>query len=351
MTTARRGPRARPGVLAALVAVVAVVLCGLALGGPAAAGGMDWITSARDRYEPGQAVVMIGYGSAGADWREKGPFHAYLRVDPVAANSSLIAPDAPLVHPTDLRVATVVVEELDPPLDASWWTHRASITFDLPAGLSPSVYDLVVCAEPCDQGSSLGTFWPEPIFVGVDPPQPVVRGWPLTEPGIRWLEDDALIATPWGQTVTAADVRAGRVPAPPPTAPVPVADETGPPVSYDTRAGVPAGTEPATDPDAVSTGASRGDSTGLAGGGADGDDRTWAWWIAGEIAVLVGGCAAARWWIGRRRGRQGRHGGGDGGSPAPEPRPPSSAPELVYEPDPDGASPDGPLREPVRIRL
>jgi hypothetical protein len=335
MTTARRGSWARAGLLATLV--VAAV-CGLASGTPAAAGGADWITPARDRYEPGQSVVMIGYGDAGPDWREKGPFHAYLRVDPVVANSALTAPDAPLVHPTDLRVATVVVEELDPVVGASWWTHRASITFDLPAGVPPAVYDIVVCAEPCEAGSGLGGFWPEPIFVGVDPPQPVVRSWPLTEPGIRWLEDDALVAPASGQEVTAADIRAGRITPPAPAEVLPDAPEpdAADPVAAADLPAVTAG------PTATAAPAATNDDAD------DAADRTWAWWIAGEIAVLVGGCAAARWWIGHRRRRRG---GGDGGSPAPKPRPPSSEPQLVYEPDPEDASPDGPLRRPVRIRL
>jgi hypothetical protein len=345
MTTARGGPQARAGVLATLVAAMAglvAVLCGLTFGGPAAAGGADWITPARDRYEPGQTVVMIGYGDPGAGWREKGPFHAYLRVDPIPPGT---ASSGPLVKPTDRWVATVVVEAVEPSSVASWWTHRASITFDLPPDLLPASYEVLICDDPCTD-AALGTFWPSAVYVGIDPATPIVRRWPLTEPGIRWLEDDALIAVDgWHLAAPAADVRAGRIPPPP----LPVPAEPDPALVEPAAPGAVASPVTTETSDRTVTAATTATSDDAVDAG-KADDRTWAWWIAGEIAVLVGGCTAARWWIGRRRGRRG-NGDGDGGSPAPSPRPPSSVPRLVYEPDPEDASPDGPLRQPVRIRL
>jgi hypothetical protein len=367
MTTANRATRAG----AAVVALAVTLVLGVALAGaqPAAAGGADWIVPARDRYEAGQTVVMIGYGNAG-DWRAAGPFYAYLRVDPVADGEAAAA-DA-IIHPTDLRVGTVVVEEVTPPDLAPWWFHRVSITFDLPADLAPASYAVLVCNDPCT--ASLGWFWPEQVNVGVDPPYPVVRNWPLTEPMIRWLEDGALIMTPWGQEVTAADVRAGRVQAPPPP-PAPATGTAAPAVEPDAPSGADAtvsrsaGAEPAGGAGRTPAGAvtGRAERTDAASRSATGTDdapdggKATAWWIGGEVVLLVAGCAAWRYWSGRRRRRALRPvadepiagPGGDGRPPdgGPGGEPLTSVGGLVYEPDPDPDSLDGPRREPVRIRL
>jgi hypothetical protein len=99
-----RARRTRPGrqVMRALVAAplaLALVLATMAPSHPAGAGGADWLYPARDRYEPGQTVTMIGYGGIGrADWRETGPFYAYLRVDAAAAEADS-APGPPATAP------------------------------------------------------------------------------------------------------------------------------------------------------------------------------------------------------------------------------------------------------------
>ena len=154
---------------------------------------------------------MIGYGDAGASVEALPAVHAFLRVDPMAAHAErdpIATP--PFVDPSDLPVGDVVVEDSPSPDDPhSWRPHRMSLTFELPPDLAPGAYEVLVCADPCT--TSPGTFWPDAVHVGVDADHPVVRDWPLSEPGIRWLEDDALILTPWGQQVTAAEVRAGTV--------------------------------------------------------------------------------------------------------------------------------------------
>jgi hypothetical protein len=384
MTTANGATRAG----AVVIALAATLLLGVALAGaqPASAGGADWIVPARDRYEAGQTVVMIGYGNAG-DWRAAGPFHAYLRVDPVAAEA--VAAKDVIVHPSDLRVAGVIVEDVSPPAGLPWWFHRVSITFDLPPDLPPASYTVLMCNDPCTD-DNLGTFWPEQVNVGVDPPYPVVRNWPLTEPMIRWLEDGALIMTPWGQEVTAADVRAGRVQAPPPP-PAPATGTAAPAVEPDAPSGADAtvsrsaGAEPAGGAGRTPAGAvtGRAERTDAASRSATGTDdapdggKATAWWIGGEVVLLVAGCAAWRYWSGRRRrralrpvadswsGRRRRRAlrpvadepiagpGGDGRPPdgGPGGEPVTSVGGLVYEPDPDPDSLDGPRREPVRIRL
>ena len=118
------------------------------------------------------------------------------------------------------------------------------MTFRLPDELGPDAYAVVVCNNPCTM--TLGWLFDfSSISVGVDPPDPIVRNWPLDEPIIRYLDDDALVSDPvchgacddiddW--TVTAAEVRAGYRPTPTTVQPVPSSAETavattGPPAS------------------------------------------------------------------------------------------------------------------------
>jgi hypothetical protein len=296
MRVASRVARAGRGPIAAVVVAV-VALAGLGAGAPArpaAAGGADWITPARDRYEPGQTVVMIGYGEADdAVLAERGPYMTYLLVDPVMPN--LADGPSPFPRPGDVPLAPVVIEPVTlppPPASQPYWTHRASITFDLPADLEPGVYELVVCGVSCDDTDWMGTFWPDVVHVGVDPASPVVRDWPLTEPGIRWLEDDARITTPWGQEVTAADVRAGHVVSPPPTTP------SAPAPQSEVAATTTAAGDVATVGRTVPPGAATPESTTPEPAG---DGGALAWWVVGEVLVLVGGVAAWRYWSERRR--------------------------------------------------
>jgi hypothetical protein len=301
----RTGAGGRPWRVAA--AAAALALAGLATvvaPHPAGAGGGDWMYPARDRYEPGQTVTLIGYGQvADPAWREKGPYYAYLRVDPVRAEADAARADAttdvaPYIHPTDLRVGQVVVEDAAEPVTGGYWRpQRASVTFSLPDDLAPLAYTVQLCNDPCTAG--LDYLCPEPVNVGVDPAYPIVRDWPLTDPAIRWLEDDALLVGPHGP-VTAADVRSGRVPMSPPQ-PSPLPEVTASPV-----------TEPAAPATEPVTGATPPDPTPRTDPAADvetgqpateGDGGALAWWIVGEAAVLVVGCSALLHWTGRRRAR------------------------------------------------
>jgi hypothetical protein len=345
MRVASRVARSGRGPIAAAVVAV-VALAGLGAGAPArpaAAGGADWITPARDRYEPGQTVVMIGYGTTDdAVLAEHGPYMTYLLVDPLTPE--LASGPSPYPRPGDVPLAPVVIEPVTlppPPASSPWWTHRASITFDLPADLAPGVYDLMVCGASCDDTAWMGTFWPDPVHVGVDPADPVVRDWPLTEPGIRWLEDDARIMTPWGQAATAADVRAGRVVSPPPTTPA------APPPQSEVATTATAAGDVAAVGRSAPTGAATPESTTPAPEPA-GDGGALAWWVVGEVLALVGGVAAWRYWSERRR--RGRLRAIDDIEPVLGWVPDlDDLPELDDAPPPDGAK--GSHRESVRIRL
>jgi hypothetical protein len=304
---------------------------------PAGAGGGEWMYPVRDRYEPGQDVLMVGYTQtarpSGTD--PGGPYYAWLRVDPGA--ESRAGAVGVYVDPTDVRVAPVVVEASttgDPV-----YPLRATISFTLPSDLSPGRYAPILCNDPCTQAP--GYLIAEVLNVGLAPEFPIIRDWPATEPAIRWLEDDALLSGPSGQPVTAADHRAGRVPPPPTlppspavTAPAPAADA---PVSREAGA---ASSRVTGDADAPVTTADP-DVSGVEvdpGPPVRGDDgwRPLAAWLAGLAALaLASGALVAR----RRSARHAPQGHG----PAAEPVASADASQPPAAGPPSGAGADRPM--------
>ncbi|HEX6421532.1 MAG TPA: hypothetical protein VFZ77_23715 [Acidimicrobiales bacterium] len=324
---ARHGRRTRWGLRATRMAATAVAATALTtvVGSAAGAGGADWLEPARDRYEPGQQVTMIGYGyGVVAGYREavqrEGPFHAYLH-GPVDDVDEYVGPapaqggglTVPGLRP-GVRIGPVTVEE--GVSGQMWQGLRVSITFRLPDDLAPGTYWVAMCSKGCR--ANLGEFADSPVHVGVDPPQPVVRHWPLTDPAIRWLEDGALLMDEHGRVLTAEDVRAGRVPPPPAIVPAPAAED--PPAPEAGRAAAPG-----TGGDARPAGERRDAGAG-ARGDADADDPVATVATAGErtagdaaldpaswaaaVAALVATVAVALWR--RRAGRGAGPGPGDG---------------------------------------
>ena len=192
-------------------------------------------TRIRDRYEAGQQVRLVGYtqaqarstvdGRAVAEVQRNGPYYAYLRLDPAAVERD--APQEvgpwPYVHPTDRRMGQVTIDEITPAAGPNY-SLRVAAAFWLPRDLAPDVYDVTICNEPCTM--TLGWLYGSPVNVGIDPADPIVRLWPLDDPAIRFLGDDALVAAPVCQadcngiddwSVTAAEIR--RLPAPAVTVP------------------------------------------------------------------------------------------------------------------------------------
>jgi hypothetical protein len=204
--------------MAAAVAAIGVGVAAVAgVGGaaPAGAGGGEPMSPVRDRYEPGQDVLFVGYTQAAQPQPATGGrYWAWLRVDP-AAHARAEAAGGLYVDPADIRLAPVVID--GPPLEVPDYGRRASISFTLPDDVAPGHYALILCNDPCTEAP--GYLIPEMLSVGVPPDYEVVRGWPATEPAIRWLEDDALLFGPSGEMVRAADYRAGRFPPPPTLAP------------------------------------------------------------------------------------------------------------------------------------
>jgi hypothetical protein len=149
---------------------------------------------------------MVGYesgiGSLGS--LEDGPFFAYLRrVDaPVQAPNDLqMAPFAPL--PSDLPLGQLAVTDHDP---AGYTRYRVSIAFRLPSDLAAGRYGLVYCNATCTRG--FGDLIGAVIFVGAVPDAPIRREWPLDEPEVANLTDEAILVGPGWET-TAGAVRAG----------------------------------------------------------------------------------------------------------------------------------------------
>ncbi|HYZ99331.1 MAG TPA: hypothetical protein VE575_11310 [Acidimicrobiales bacterium] len=221
----------KPGMRAGIGAVALALVAGLTLTAapsPAGAGGGDLLYPHRDRYEPGQAVMMVGYTEPVAnrsnaegdpvqdpDWRTPGPYYAYLRVDPEAVARDAQPASWPSVHPTDVRLGRVEAEDIV--TANALRSLRVRATFRLPQDLAPATYTVLVCNDPCT--TTLGWLFDFAfVHVGVDPASPVVREWALDDPAVRRLEGDALLVDPGGNfdstdpddwTVTAAEVRAG----------------------------------------------------------------------------------------------------------------------------------------------
>lgn len=242
------------------MSVVAAVVLAATVG--SWSGGADVLYPARDRYEPGQEVTVIGYTSEGdTTWRSAGPMYAWLwpfdEEEPVR-----LGPAEVLDRP-----------ELDPGRPV-----RVSATFRLPADLTPGNHVVEVCDATCN--AHVGWLFGGNLAVGAPPPDPVVRDWPLSDPAIRWLADGALLMGPGGQLLTAADVRAGRIPEPGVAAPV-----TLPAPEHRTRVTRAPDPETAQAPARSTARPERGGEPLLP-------------WLLGGVAVLAVGCWA--WRLGPR---------------------------------------------------
>jgi hypothetical protein len=139
---------------------------------PAAAGG-SWLQPVRDRYEPGEAVTLVGYvgpsGTLGSV--EDGPFFAYLRRLDLALQAPTDLPIAPFPpQATDLRLGQLVVE---PTGRTDYAAYHVSIHFALPGDLPAGRYGVSYCNATCTKGLSdlIGGV----VFVGRDPDGPIIH--------------------------------------------------------------------------------------------------------------------------------------------------------------------------------
>jgi hypothetical protein len=202
-------------VLPALVAVLT-----LAAPTPAHAGG-TWLSPVHEHYLAGDHVTIVGYsaGTGSEGSVADSPYFGYLRLDPREAYRD--QPDGvwPFVHPSDLRVDEL---EIRPTGRRDWAAFRLELDFVLPTTMAAGAYEVVVCNDPCDNGFAdvIGAT----VYVGVAPPQPIVREWLLDDPAIAELDPNALVWLPeWpGYHRTAIEIRRGETtPGPAPVQPQP----------------------------------------------------------------------------------------------------------------------------------
>ena len=151
---------------------------------------------------------------------------------------------------------------------------RLSLTFELPPDLAAGIYYVLICQDPCvDLGGSFYAL-PWAINVGVDPAggRGPVRQWPLDDPAIADLPDDALLLDRHGDEITAAEVRA----------------------EAQAAAEAAAAEDDVADGDRVETGAAPDESRD------DRDDGApQAFWVVAAVLVVAAGWALAR--MGRTR--------------------------------------------------
>jgi hypothetical protein len=171
-----------------------------------AAGGR--LAPVRDRYEPGDDAILVGYtgGRVPVD-----TFSAYLRVAGTVPRSRLVD--------SDRYVGELHVDDTGRP---GYQRLRVTLTFAVPVDVEPGQYEVVYCDDPCT-GAPLGDLVTSPLSIGVDPVRPVVREWPLDEPEVANLDGRTVLVAP-GVHTTAAELRApapATTVAPPPPPPPP----------------------------------------------------------------------------------------------------------------------------------
>ena len=145
-------------------------------------------------------ATLVGYTSGGQfGWVQDGPFYAYL----VADETTLWADHRLPIDHVPLGPLSV---------QPRGRTLRVSISFPVPNHLTPGLYTVTYCNDPCTTG--LGDLIGGLMAIGVDPLRQLQREWFLDDPEIANLAADAIITGP-GYRVTAGDVQAGRVVEPP----------------------------------------------------------------------------------------------------------------------------------------
>jgi hypothetical protein len=323
-TSTTRRARTRRFALGSGLALGAVLGAAAGPASPAAAGGVDFMHSVQERYEPGETATMIGDTSAGASTGMPsgdigdGPYFGRLVADPESGRHIDLGPTT--VTETGRRDRFAV---------------RLSITFTVPAGLAPSAYEVLVCDASCSR--SLGELYGGTIHVGVDPPPGLDRGWLIDDPAVAELPDGARVSGVPVERIRAGEAVVPWYDAPPEPLPAPSpAPEPRPgAVTPDT-----AGGEPAADARTVTV--ADGEDTGGGPGPGLADVAPWAvplvlvaavWRLVrrgrGTAVVTSAGPAAAR--------AVAAPGAGTEPAPALDPSP---------TPDPEPAAP---AREPIRL--
>jgi hypothetical protein len=197
------------GLAAAAAALVWPAAAGAGPAGPTAVRRCP--ESFLDRYDPGDEVTMLGYTEgcipdiAQPSAEGQPAIRAYLHPDPCAAATTPYC-NPRGVLPDDATIGTPLGQVALDPTDLGPRGQRMHLTFRLPADLAPGQYLVMFCQDPCDP-----LLEPDPytfLYVGRGAANPNVHHWPLDEPAIADLPDDALLLGPDGEEITAAEARA-----------------------------------------------------------------------------------------------------------------------------------------------
>jgi hypothetical protein len=166
-----------------------------------------------DGYRPGDEVRMVGYAKGCIpDIAEPSPdgqpaVRAYLHPDPCADVADGVDCIPVLLLPDDIASGRPLGRLALDPVPHGPRGQRMTLTFRLPADLTPGQYWVMFCQDPCDP--RLEPDPAMPIYVGPDNPSGRhVHNWPLDDPAIADLPDDALLLGPDGKPITAAQARA-----------------------------------------------------------------------------------------------------------------------------------------------
>ncbi|MGH9224971.1 MAG: hypothetical protein ACRD2W_14620, partial [Acidimicrobiales bacterium] len=178
--------------VAAFAGLVALVLVMVA---PAEARGGTWLQPVRDRYEPGDVATLVAYDGV----------RLPTTLTSAAIRTFLVVGDE--------RVPTGDLVVAGTGLGSGWQSLRFSLTFTIPADLAPGRYEITYCVDPCGGQVQVAGIVGGYLFVGTDPDHAIARSWPIGEPEIGNLPDDAAITGP-GYEITARDLRAGAIPEP-----------------------------------------------------------------------------------------------------------------------------------------
>ena len=238
-----------------------------------------------DHYEAGDEVTIVGYTDGclpdppESDAGGRQPLFGYLHPDPcndvdpttqphMCNAAGLYTSDPPVDVAGGIPVGRFAVEEgFHQPRGL-----RLSLTFELPPDLAAGTYYVLICQDPCvDLGGSYYGL-PSPLYVGGDPPDGPgqARRWPLDDPAIADLPDDALVLDRHGDEVTVASVR--------------------------TAASAGGGDAS----DRVETAATPAETRDV-----HDDGRRWTLWTAATVLILAAGWAVTRFGQARKQIRQG----------------------------------------------
>jgi hypothetical protein len=149
---------------------------------PAALAGGTWMKTPDQEVEPGEKVDLVGYVWApDVPPVEESRWLAHLNLAPMPFHESVESRLIPLGPVTVERSGL-----------SAYLKYRVSLTLTVPDGLAPGIYVITVANE---HGDYLGDLIGAGLAIGVEPWPPEYE-WPVDEPLVAQLPDDAWLRGP-----------------------------------------------------------------------------------------------------------------------------------------------------------